>query len=356
MNKKSIPFAPRLKDAAKRDNYTFWLLGILVVVLILFPALKGQNIWTGSTIKSMAMQFPEYGVMALGLMLCFISGGIDMSFVSIANFTAIIAVKIMNSDAGQANVIPMIALAAVVAIAIGAVAGFLNGLFITGFGIPPILATLATMQVYSGLSKVLTQGKSQSVLDSTYSEIGHSSLFGFLPMPLFVFLICFVMVAFLLSKTVYGENLYMMGSNTKAAHYSAMNTTKMTHLTFMISGILAAVGGLLMTSTYNSAKPDYGSSYAMQCILISVLAGVSTFGGKGRIQNLLLSVVIVQIISSGVNNFPNINTYYRSLIWGALLLFMMINNYLQESDRGFGKYISKIKRNRARAKLGGEKQ
>lgn len=342
MNKNN---APRLKEFVSRESYSILLIVIFAVVLILFPAIKGQNIWTGATIKSMAMQFPEYGVMALGVMLSFISGGMDLSFVSVANLTAIIAVTIMNSEAGQANVGPMIAVAVFAAIAMGAVLGYLNGTLITGLGIPPMLATLATKQVYSGVAKALTQGKSQSLLDGTYAEIGHKTVFGFITVPLLIFIICFIAIAFLLTKTVYGENLYMMGSNQKAAKFSAMNTNRMTRVTYMVSGMLASVGGLIMISTYNSAKADYGSSYLMQCILICVLAGISTSGGKGKIGNVLLSIVIVQVISSGVNNFPDLNVYYRSLIWGLLLLVMMITDYLRggETSKIIKKFFSKRK-------------
>jgi simple sugar transport system permease protein len=143
-------------------------------------------------------------------------------------------------------------------------------------------------------------------------------------MPLFVFLIVLLIFAFLLRYTTYGEKLYMIGSNPKAARFSAINTTKMLTVTFVISGVCAAIGALLMVSTYNSAKADYGSSYLMRCILILCLAGVLPDGGIGKIFNALIAIVTIQIIATCVNMFPEINSYYGSLIWGVLLLIILM--------------------------------
>jgi simple sugar transport system permease protein len=116
----------------------------------------------------------------------------------------------------------------------------------------------------------------------------------------------------------------MLGSNPKAARFSAINTTKMINATFVIAGVCAAIGGLLMVSTMNSAKADYGSSYVMRCILILVLAGVLPDGGVGKIINVLIAIVTIQIIATCVNMFPELNTYYSSLISAVLLIVMLI--------------------------------
>lgn len=344
METKTTGFNPKAFIA--QNHYSLWLLLIMAALLILMSALAGKFVWTGSVIGAMGMQFPEYGVMALGLCLSFISGGIDMSFVAVANLSAIVAVTILNSEAGLANQAQMILPAILAALVVGCATGYLNGRLITGFGIPPILATLAMRQVYEGIAIVLTQGKSQSLKDPLYATIGHEKAAG-IPVPVIVFALCFILLYFLLAKTVFGENLYMMGSNPKAARFSAMNVNRMTHMTYMLAGLMAAVGGALMISTYNSAKPDYGSSYSMQCILICILAGVSTFGGKGKLGNVVLSILIVQIISTGVNQFPTLNNNVRSFIWGVLLIFMMIINYLQEfgfGKAGFRRFMGRFKK------------
>lgn len=319
------------------DNYTFLLLGLLVIVLVFFSIFKFSTLWTAPTWQSMAMQLPEYGVMALGVTLCFISGNIDVSFVAIGDFAAIIAAFYMiqatgeNASPEQVNLIIFVAV--VIAIAVGAAAGFLNGTLVSRLGMPAILATLATQMVFRGLSIVLTRGDAVTGIPSAYSEGGHTNLFGFLPVPLLVFIIVFVVFAFLLKYTTFGVKLYMIGANPKAARMSAINVTRMINTTFMLTGMCAAVGGLLMMSTMSSAKSDYGSSYLMTCILIPVLAGVLPDGGIGKIINVLISIVIIQVISSCVNMFPELNSYYGNLIWGAMLVIVLMATTRLLSDK-----------------------
>ena len=155
------------------------------------------------------------------------------------------------------------------------------------------------------------------------------------------FLIVFSVCAVLLRFTTYGRKLYMLGSNPKAARFSAINTTRMINTTFVIAGVCAAIGGLLMVSTMNSAKADYGSSYLMRCILILVLAGVLPDGGVGKILNVLIALITIQIISSGVNMFSELNTYYSSLISAVLLIVMLIVTSRLLGERKVKKVVKK---------------
>jgi len=307
-------------------NYTFLLLGLLFLILVVFTITKSSTLWEGDTWLSMAMQFPEYGVMTLGVMLCFIAGCIDVSFVALGDLSSIFACMfwIKMTENGEGNIGLIIVGGILIALVVGAIGGFINGNLISRLGIPPILATLATQLVFRGTAIGLTQGYAVSGIPSIFSEVGHIYVFGFLPVPLLVFLLVFLFVGFLLKFTTYGRKLYMIGSNPKAARFSAINTTRMINATFVINGMIAAVGALLMVSTMNSAKADYGSIYLMRCILILVLAGVLPDGGMGKIFNVLLAIVTIQIIATSVNMFPELNTYYGSLIWGGLLLVVLM--------------------------------
>ena len=133
-----------------------------------------------------------------------------------------------------------------------------------------------------------------------------------------------IIAAFLLKFTVFGEKLYMMGNNLKAARFSAINTHNMLLTSYILSAVYSCIGCLIMVSTMGSAKADYGTSYVMRCILILVLAGVLPDGGMGKIMDVLLSIFTIQIIATGVNMFPQLNTYYASLIWGGLLIIVLI--------------------------------
>ena len=307
----------------QKHSYTFMLIGLMAVALLFFTVLKGGLMWRGDVWAGIAMQFPEYGVITLGLMFCFICGKMDMSFMALGDFATIMAVRYMASHA-DAPVVGAILVGILIALGIAVVGGIINGLLVSMLDIPPVMATISMQLVWTGLSVALTSGNSVKGLPSLYTEIGHKYLFGFLPVPLLIFVIVFVIAWFLLNHTVYGKKLYMVGTNIKAAQFSAINTRRMVIGTYILCDVICCIGCLIMISTMAGAKADYGTSYVMRCILILVLAGVLPDGGMGKIGNVLIAIVTIQIIATGVNMFPNLNTYYASLIWGALLLVVLI--------------------------------
>lgn len=320
----------KIKEIAKKNQYMTMLIALMVVLLIFFTITKGKILWTPGTWKSIIEQFPAYGVMTLGVMFCFILGMIDMSFVMLADFATIVGVFFMQSQVKEnmtdAQIAGVIVMAILIVLVIGAIGGLINGILIAYLDIPPVMATIAMQLVWLGLSTALTQGDTQKCDEilTLYAAVGHTKVFGFLPLPTLIFLIIFIVCAILLKYTSYGEKLYMVGTNMKASRFSAINTKRMVIGTFILCDVISCIGGLLMVSTYKSAKADYGESYTMTVILILVLAGVLPDGGMGKISNVLLAIVAIQLISTGVNMFPQLNTYYANLIWGALLIIVLI--------------------------------
>ena len=331
------------KSLLQKQGYTVMLLALTAVVLLFFTILKGSLLWKGDVWLGIAMQFPDYGVVTLGLMFCFICGKMDMSFMALGDFATIMAVQYMaaHADAPAGGVILV---GILIALCIAAAGGLINGLLVSELDIPPVMATIAMQMVWTGLSVALTSGNTVKGLPALYTEIGHKYLLGFLPVPLLIFLVVFAVSWFLLKHTVYGEKLYMVGTNIKAARFSAINTKRMVVGTYILCDVICCIGCLLMVNTMASAKADYGSSYVMRCILILVLAGVLPDGGMGKIGNVLIAIVTIQIIATGVNMFPSLNTYSASLIWGALLLIVLI------MSTRMGSGLLKFKNRAARAK------
>ncbi len=317
-----------MKEFANKNRYLVMLLAFLAVLLVFFTATKGNILWTPGTWRGIVMQFPEYGVITLGIMFCFILGKMDMSFIALGNFACIMAVRYMGSHAAEdmsnGAVTGVILTGILIALLIAVAGGIINGVLVALLNIPPVMATIAMQLVWLGLSTALTQGYSVTGVPALYTEVGHSTVLGFIPFPLLIFIIFFVISAFLLKFTTYGEKVYMVGANQKAAKFSGINTTRMIIGTYILADVMATCGCLLMVSTNNSAKADYGTSYVMQVILILVLAGVLPDGGMGKISNVLLAIVTIQIISSCVNMFSQLNTYYASMIWGGLLIIVLI--------------------------------
>lgn len=318
----------KVKEFFKKNPYTAILLAFMAVVLLIFTVTKGGVFWQLGTWKGIVMQFPEFGVMAFGVMFCLLIGCIDMSFVMLGNFATIVGVSFMGSAVkdGMSNAqIGLVIFEAFIIVSIiCAIGGVINGLLISKLGIPPVIATIAMQMVWLGVSTGITGGKTVSSVPALYIEVGHSNVFGFLPFPLLIFLIVFVISALILKYTTYGEKVYMCGTNMKAAKFSAINTDGMVIGTFVLGDILCGIGSMLMVSTLNCAKADNGESYVMKIILLLVLAGISPNGGVGKIGNIIFSVLIIQIITSGVNMFGNLNTYHASMIYGALLVIVLI--------------------------------
>jgi simple sugar transport system permease protein len=341
MSEKSAA-APRI--LVPKDRNILRLLVFLLVVFALMTALRPAIFLMPSNFNSMMRQFPEYGIMAIGISLTMITGGMDLAVVGTANLSAIIAAKFLIAEvprgAPPEQVLPMLVVAVVLALACGLACGAFSGFLIARLRIPAILATLGTQQLFTGIAIVITSGRPQSRLPILYSKIGNVEFLDFIPLPFVVFCVVALVSGFALSKTRFGASLYMLGTNAKAARFAGLNNEGILIRTYMISGFFSSIAGLIMMARANSAKADYGASYTMQCILIAVLGGVDPNGGFGKIGGVTIAILILQILSSGLNMFENVSNFYRDVIWGGVLILVLVFNLLVDG---------KARRNETRA-------
>ena len=324
----------------RRDRHISRLVLMMAAWLIFMAITCFDKFFAIKNFQKIATTFPEFGLMALGAMLCMITGGIDLSSVGIANLTGIMMAMFMKNQVNEAGeaagwVIPAALLLSIVC---GLLAGALNGLLVSKIKIPPILATMGINQLLTGISMVITNGKAVSGIPNAYSEMITNKLLkvvpgkrgtmsGLIPVQLIIFLIIAVIIWFLISRTTYGKKLYMIGTNEKVARFSGLKVDRVLIKTYALSGICAALGGMIMLANYSVARSDYGSQYTLQCILIAVLGGVSPTGGRGRLSGVMLAIVLLSLLEAGINRFPQISPYYITLIWGAVLLLVMVLNY-----------------------------
>lgn len=318
----------RFLSFARTDAHVTRLVVILLVLLVAFAAIRPGNFASSYTWISMAVSFPEFGLMALGVMVCMVTGGIDLSVVGIANLSSIVAAMVMLAlvPGGSGTAIGV---AIAVALVVGALAGLLNGFLVAVVKIPAILATLGTLELFIGISIVLTAGSPISGLPPEYSSLMAARLGGVLPMQFVVFLVAVALVALVMGRTNFGKKIYMLGTNATSAKFSGLNSTGLLLRTYLFSGVLSAMAGLVMLANYNSAKADYGVVYTLLTVLIVVLGGVNPNGGSGRLVGVVLAIVILQILSSGLNLFPGISNFYRDLIWGGVLLLVIATSEIR---------------------------
>ncbi|MGN0185716.1 MAG: ABC transporter permease [Aristaeellaceae bacterium] len=326
----------------RKDRHISRLVIMIVAWMIFMAITRFSKFYTVINFTTMASQFPEFGIMALGGMLCMITGGIDLSSVGVANVTSITMGMFMKTQMVEGSISAFTMIAAfAMAICIGLVVGAINGALISKIKIPPILTTLGMNQLVTGISMVITGGNAVSDLPMNYAETINQKLLkvipgkrgvmqGVLPVQLIFFVVIALIIWFLLARTSFGKKIYMIGTNENVARFSGVKVDQMLIKTYAISGICAAIGGMIMLANYNSARSDYGSVYTLQCILIVVLGGVDPKGGRGKISGVLLAIILLRLLETGLNRFPQISSYYINLIYGAVLLLVMVLNYFVE--------------------------
>lgn len=342
MKKKS---AGNRKSGMDRDILK--LMVILGLVLLFAALFMPTLFFTAANFKSMAFQFPEFGLMAAGMALAMLTGGSDLSVVNAGNLIAIVVGSMYKAMAGVeaegAGVVPVLLLGLLLAFVMGAVMGGFNGFMISRVGIPPILTTLGTSQLYNGLGIVITKGTTLTGFPAMLNRIGNGSAFGVIPYPLIIFTLAMAIVSFIIQRSSFGYKLYMMGTNARAASFSGINNSAMLIKTYALSGMLSALAGMVILARNNSANADYGSNYIMQTILVAVMAGFNPNGGKGRITGLVLGVITLQMLSSALN-MTNITSFFKQLVYGAMLLILVIIN-----SETFANWLSARRRHAARA-------
>ena len=310
-----------MKKLKKIDDNVFRLIIILIAFLVIAGVTKGGTFVKVPIFQTMGKQLAEYGLMSIGCGICMISGGIDLSCVYIANLCGIVAGLSMQKSGNS------IVVAVIVALVVGAVCGAFNGFLVSYLRIPAMLATLGSYQLFQGISVVVSGGSSVSGIPEAYTALGTFTVFG-IPFAFIMFLIVVIIMTFIMSKTTFGTKVYLVGTNAKCSIFAGIKNNTVIIKTYMISGLIAAVAGLLSLARINSAKADFGTSYTMQCILIAVLGGVNPNGGFGSIPGIAIAVLILQMLSSYLNTFPDISNYYRDLIWGIALTGVLIANFV----------------------------
>lgn len=308
---------------------------VMVFIMLLMWGFTGNDFMNLGNFQSMAYQMPELGVLSLAMMIAMLTSGINLSIIATANLSGIVIALILtntlSADNGSAGTIWVVALAILAGLIVSALVGALNGFLIAVLDISPILATLGTMIMVSGISIVLTEGYVISGFPPAMLAIGNGDLLG-IPVPILVFLACAGVMSVILNNTPLGTRIYLLGSNPVACFYSGVDNRAVLFRTYIISGIYSGVAAVIMISRFNSAKADYGESYLLLTVLAAVLGGVSAAGGFGKVSGLFLSLVILQMISSGLN-LMGISNFLTLALWGIVLIVVMVINYFIENQQ-----------------------
>ena len=303
-----------LKEFLIKYKSLVGLLVLITIVTILSPSfLSTKNIF------NILRQTSVNGIIAAGMTFVILTGGIDLSVGSILAISGAVCASLLAS--GQNIIIAVLA-----ALIIGAMVGFLNGFIITKGKLQPFIATLATMTILRGLTLVYTDGKPITLgsgdLAIKFGQIGGGKIFG-TPTPALIMILVFAICAFVLKNTQMGRYTYALGSNEEATKLSWLNTDKIKIAVYTISGILASVAGIIITSRLFSAQPTAGDGYELDAIADVVLGGTSLTGGKGKITGTIIGALIIGVLSNALN-ILDVSSYYQMMVKGAVILVAVL--------------------------------
>lgn len=305
------------------------LLGVLAGIFSLMAILSPNRFLSLYNIQSMAFQIPELGIMTLSMMVVIISGGINLSITATTALSAVVGGYLMfhMNNAGISPAVT-IGLSLIAFFLIATACGLLNGFIVAYIGVAPFLATLGTMSLFEGISLNITKGGAISGFPEAFFFFGNATILG-IPVPMVIFIIIIFITYFLLEKRPFGLSLVMLGCNPKATYFSGINIKKRLVQVHVLSALLCGVAAIIMASRYNSAKESYGSSYLLLSISAAVLGGTDIVGGHGSVFGAVIAVVIIQIITTGLN-IVGLNRYLTDVIIGCILIFVLGLNFIRK--------------------------
>lgn len=305
-----------------KDRQLNFLVAANILIAVVGMVLSHGEFGGIDNMQSMASQLPELALLALGIMLSMISGngGIDLSGVGLANLSGMVAALVVpHFISGDDSPALYTSVFVVITLGMGLLGGLLNGLIIAYLDLTPILATLGTQLVFTGIAVVLSNGASVHVdYVDPLSAIGNGTFFQ-IPISFLIFVAALLLIGWILRQRPFGLKLFLMGTNPKAAVYAGIPRARMLIGTYIMCGVLASIAGLIATSHTSSAKWDYGNSYLLIAILIAVMGGVNPSGGYGRVLCVLFSATVLQLLSS-LFNLLGVSQFFGDCAWGFLLL------------------------------------
>ena len=305
------PEHKRLKQF--RFNFdTLRQYGIIIVFIILFIVLSSSSSAFASkrNVLNILDQASQVGLLAMGVTVPIIGGGFDLSLGAVYAASGSLAAVIARAG------YPILGL--VTGILLGIVLGYANGLVITKLHVNSFVATLATSQIIRGVAYVLTEGLLIQVNDERFAALGRGYLLD-AKIPIYFFFGFAILIWFLLSKTAFGRYVFAIGGNEEAARLSGVRTDLVRTLTFTISGLSAGIAGVIAASRISTGQASVGDPLTMSAIAAVVIGGTSINGGEGAVWRTLVGVLLLQIISNGMN-INNVPTFYQLVVEGAVIL------------------------------------
>ncbi|TMR72132.1 ribose ABC transporter permease [Streptococcus pseudopneumoniae] len=291
---------------------------IALIILMAVITIINSNFLTANNLLNLLLQVTSNALIAFGMTFVILTGGIDLSVGSILALSSALTAGLLGS-------VMTVTLAILISLILGCILGMMNGLLISYGKLAPFIVTLATMTIFRGATLVYTNGNpiTKGLSDTfLFQFLGQGYIVG-IPFPVIIMFIVFIVLYVLLHKTAFGKSVYAIGGNEKAAYISGVKLNKVKIIIYSISGMMASISGLIITSRLSSAQPTAGASYEMDAIAAVVLGGTSLSGGKGRILGTLIGALIIGVLNNGLN-IIGVSAFWQQVVKGVVILIAVL--------------------------------
>lgn len=315
MKNERFPLMNERKKFSSTDFISkYGVIIALLLIVIVFSSLT-PYFFSLKNFYAVGLTLSVIGLIAIGQTLCILIRGFDLSVGSVAAFAGILAALLTK------NGLPYV-IVFFIALSFGFFAGLINGVLIAKLKINALITTLGFLSIYHGLTYILSEGYSITVPDKTFSFLGTTHIKG-VPLPIIILVIMFIVFFIILKFTKFGRYIYAIGGNPEAARISGINVDRIQILVYIICSMLAAFGGIILSSRLGAAQTTAGSSYNLDSIAAVVLGGTVLAGGKGNVLNSFIGVAIIGLLQNGLIMI-HMPAYYQWVASGAVLIIAVL--------------------------------
>lgn len=301
------------------------LIGFCLILTVVSPYFL-----TTKNILNVLRQVSVNGLISIGMTFVILTGGIDLSVGSVLAFAGVVGASFASSAIREVSAPTIISV--LIALLSGLALGCMTGFLISKWKLAPFIITLGTMSIARGLTYIYTDGMPIPQLDKSFLFIGKGYLLG-IPIPVVLFAIAFVICWILLNKTRYGRYVYAIGGSEKSARISGINTKLIFFSVYALSGLLSALGGVILTARTTAGLPQAGTSYEMDAIAAVVIGGTSLAGGQGTLFGTLIGVLIMGVMNNGLD-LLGVSSYYQQVFKGLIIIAaVLLDSFRKSSER-----------------------
>ena len=310
----------KLKSLIRHETF----LALMLVTALIVLAFQSDRFFTVSNLLNQGRLMTEVGLIAIAMTFVIATGGIDLSVGSILGLVAILTGVFWN------NIGLPLPFAAIAAIFVGTMAGFGNGIIITRFGVPPLIATLATLALYRGLAEGISQARSVRGYPDWFYVLGQRDVLG-VPTQLWILMAVAVIASVILAYTTWGRTVYATGSNEVASRFSGLSVEKTKLALYTLSGFAASVAAVIFVSRVSTTRSDMGSGIELDAITAVVLGGTSIYGGRGTVLGTVIGLCLIQALKNGLSLAGVKGDGTIMLIGAVLILAILASNIFERS-------------------------